>query len=259
MKKLGAFLVGLGLVAGVASAANVSSVNVVGYVNKTLQPGAAIMMTCNFQKVGGGTNTLLDVFGTNQLAQNDSVAYCDVVILWDVAQSKYQTYAQWTDGVFYKANDLAEWGAGIAANPQVPVGTGMWVVPSSAQVTNKTLTLAGEVVSVATQMVNIVAGLQMMGYPLTCNVLLQDTGFAASGAGKNDSVAYCDLVITWLGDHYQTYALWTDNKWYKANDLTEWGSSILATNTIVLGEGFWYLAQGNITLSEVSPYANNLK
>ena len=262
MKKLGAFLVGLGLAAGTVLAANTntaSSVNAVGFVNKTLHPNQWMLASCNFQKVGGGTNTLLDIFGTTQLAQDSSVAYCDVVILWDSVQSKYQAYAQWTDGVFYKANDATEWDAGLAANPEIPVGTAMWVVPSSAQSTNKTLTLAGEVVAVSTQKLNVVSGWQMIGYPLTCDVLMQNTGFAASGAAKDNSVAYCDQIITWLGDRYQTYALWTDSKWYKANDATEWDNSILATNTVVLGEGFWYIAQNNLTVTEVSPYYNNLK
>ena len=262
MKKLGAFLVGLGLAAGTVLAANTntaSSVNAVGFVNKTMEPNKWILATCNFQKVGGGTNTLLDVFGTSQLAQNDSVPLCDIVILWDVAQAKYQAYAQWTDGVFYKANDITEWGASIAANPEIPVGTAMWIVPSSALASNKTITLAGEVVSVATQTLAVASGWQLMGYPLTCDVPLQNTGFAASGAAKNDSVPLCDVVITWVSDHYQAYALWTDNQWYKANDITEWGNSILATNTITLGEGFWYIAKNDITLTEVSPYVNNLK
>jgi len=262
MKKLGALLVGLGLVTGSVFAAATNSavsVNAVGFVNKTMLNGQALLMTCNFQKVGGGTNTLLDIFGTNQLAQNDSVPACDLVIMWDIAQSKYQSYAQWTDGKFYKANDMVEWGNSIEANPNVPVGTALWLIPSSTQISNKVLTLAGEVVGVATQQINVVSGPQLMGYPLTSSVALQDTGFAASGAANNDSVPACDLVITWLGDRYQTYALWTDLKWYKANDMVEWGNSILATNTIQLGEGFWYIARNNITLTEVSPYYNNLK
>lgn len=241
------------------AAGPVTSVNAVGYMNKTLPTNEWILTTCNFQKVGGGTNTLLDVFGTTQLAQNDSLFDCDLVILWDVSQAKYDAYAQWTDGVFYKANNVSEWGLGIPANPAIPVGTAMWIVPSGSQVSNKTLTLAGEVVAVATQKMDIVSGWQLIGHPLTCDVALQNTGYAASGAAKNDSLFDCDIVITWVGAQYQAYALWTDNNWYKANDVAEWGLSILATNTIAMGEGFWYVAVNNITLTEVSPYANNLK
>ena len=262
MKKLGAFLVGLGLVAGTVLASNTntaSSVNAVGFVNKTLPVGKWILTTCNFQKVGGGTNTLLDVFGTNQLAQSDYVGLCDLVILWNPNTATYQTYAQWTDGKFYKANDASEWNNAIEANPDVPVGTAMWVTPSGSQVADKTLTLAGEVVSASTQTVSVVSGWQLLGYPLTCDVKLQDTKFAASGAAKNDYVGLCDQVILWLGSGYQTYALWTDNNWYKANDAAEWNNGIMASNTISLGEGFWYVAQNNITWTEPSAYVNNLK
>ena len=262
MKKLGAFLVGVGLVAGSVLAANTNtatSVNAVGFVNKTMPAGQWVLTTCNFQKVGGGTNTLLDVFGTTQLAQNDSLGLCDLVILWDATQDKYQTYAQWTDGKFYLANDNDQWGQGIEANPDIPVGTAMWVVPGAGQVGSKTLTLAGEVVATSTQSLNIVSGWQLIGYPLTCSIDLQGTQFAANGAAKNDALGLCDLVITWNGSAYQTYALWTDNQWYLANDNDQWGQGILASNTLQLGEGFWYVAQSAITWSEPSPYVNNLK
>jgi len=262
MKKLGAFLVGLGLVTGSVFAAATNSavsINTVGFVNKTLTAGEWLLTTCNFQKVGGGTNTLLDVYGTNQLAQNDLLGLCDLVILFNPNSATYQTFAQWTDGNFYLANDGGQWGDSIVSNAVIPVGTAMWVVPAGNQVGAKKLTLAGEVVSVATQQVSIVSGWQLVGYPFTCDMPLQQTGLAASGAAKNDLLGLCDLVIVWTGTAYQTYALWTDNNWYMANDGGQWGDSILASNSLHLAEGFWYIAQNNMTWSETNKYLNNLK
>ena len=258
MKKLGAILLGLGLVTSSVLGAAVSSVNAVGYVNKPIPAGQWVLTTCNFQKVGGGTNTLLDAFGTNQLAQSDLLGLCDLVILFDPNVAKYQTYAQWTDGQFYLANDGGQWGAGIVSNPPIPVGTAMWVVPAGNQVGTKNKTMAGEVVSIATQTVSIVKGWQLLGYPLTCDQPLQSTGLAASGAAKNDLLGLCDLVIVWNGSAYQTYALWTDNTWYKANDGGQWGLSIPASNSLHIAEGFWYIAQNNMTWTEPNPYINNL-
>jgi len=261
MKKLGAFLVGLGLVAGTVFAAatnTATSVNAVGFVNKTLQPNKWILATCNFQKVGGGTNTLLDVFGTNQLAQNDALLLCDRVILWNSSTQTYQTWAQYTDGVFYKANNDTEWASSVAGNPEIPLGTAMWLVPGSGLVENKNVTFAGEVVSAPTQNVSIVSGWQMMGYPFSSDIKLQDTKFSANGAASNDALLLCDRVVVWLGSTYKTYALYTDGSWYNANNDTEWAASVLATNTLQLGEGFWYVAQSSIVWSEDCKYLNNL-
>jgi hypothetical protein len=179
--------------------------------------------------------------------------------MWDVTEQKYQAYAQWTDGKFYKANDATEWGLSIEANPEFPIGSGAWLIPSGGQVGDKVLTLAGQVVGVVTQTVSLVSGFQMAAYPLSCSRNIQQTGLFASGANADDILGNCDLLITWDGDQYQSYAPWTDGNWYLANDATQWGLSILASNTIAMGEGFWYFAKTDLTWKEGSPYYNNLK
>ena len=115
MRKKAALVTAVMAAATIAFCADtVTSVNVVGYLKKELPQAGWIMTACNFDKTGGGTNTLLDVFGTDTLTQDDNLLLCDRVIIWNMGDSAYQTWAQWTDGIFYKANDNAEWGQGLA-------------------------------------------------------------------------------------------------------------------------------------------------
>lgn len=259
MKKTLGAVVALALAAAVVhGATEVKSVNTVGFTKKSLPAGGAVLTTCNFNPIGGGTNTLLSVFGTTQLAQDDSVGLCDLVLIWDTGTSLYQAWAQWTDGKFYKAGSLAEWNAAIEGNPAIPAGSALWVVAASGAPT-KDLAFMGEVVASSTQQVAVVAGPQLIAYPFSTSYGMQNMGFAASGATGNDSVGLADQILVWQGSQYQTYALWSgDGKWYKANDLAEWNAAIEANNTIGMAEGFWYIAQGGFTWTEANPYVGNL-
>jgi len=260
MKKLmlsvlsGVFLVALFAMAQT----EVASINIVGYSKTSFPSNRWIMVAANFDKVGGGTNTLLDVFGTNQLRQAGNLTLCDKVTVWNPTTQKYQTYAQYTDGVFYKANTGVEWGSGIVANASIPVGTAMWVVPGAGASSNKTLNVMGQVVLVATQKVDIIPGWQMVSYPFTSDMALSNSGFFASGAARAGNLTLCDKVTIWSGTNYQTYALYTDQKWYLANDGVEWAKGIVASNTIGIAQGFWYVSQSNMVWTETNKYLHNL-
>lgn len=52
----------------------------------------------------------------------------DRIITWDVATQTYQAYALYTDGTWYKCNDLDEWNLSIAATEEIGVGGGFWYV-----------------------------------------------------------------------------------------------------------------------------------
>jgi len=267
MKKLmlsalsGVFLVALFAVAQT----EVASINIVGYSKKPVTSNNWAMMSCNFDKVGGGTNTLLDIFGTNQLKGVANLTSCDKIILWQTSNLTYQTYAQRT-GFFYKANSVAQWTNAqtqsiVENGTLVPAGVGMWFVPGGGA-TNKTLTLMGQVVTVATQRIDIINNWQMLSYPFTTDFKLSNTLFFANGAARSGNLTSCDKIIVWNGSSYQTYALWTNGQWYYANSVTEWTNAraqgFTATNPISMSEGFWYVARSNMVWSETNIYLNNL-
>lgn len=258
MKRISLGLAVVGCVTLAALAAEVTSVNVVGFVKKELPAGGIILTTCNFDPVGGGTSTLLSVFGTNQLKQDDNPVNCDRILLWDPVELKYQAWAQWTDGKFYKANSIEEWNQSIEGNPEIPPGVGFWLVAGQGAPT-RDIVFMGQVVDVAVQSIDLVEAPQIVAYPFTCDIAMQELDVVDDGATGAPNPVNADRILVWEGDHYQVYALYDgDMKWYKANTIEEWNQSILATNIIRLGEAFWYIAQGAFTWIEPSKYLGNL-
>lgn len=236
---------------------SVYSVNVVGFQKKELPPaGEFILSAPPFEK--GQPATLLSIFGTNTLKQNDVLLNCDRIVMHDPDEQTYQAWAQWTDGVFYKANNAAEWAAGIAGNPEVPTGTGFWIVSASDSAPERAITYAGDVVFADSQSVGIIEGFQILAYPFSSDILLQDTSFFDDGAANNDVMLLCDRVHVYRDGSYQAYALWTDGQWYKANNAAEWAAGILATNMLSAGEGFFYEARASITWAETNKYLGAL-
>jgi hypothetical protein len=253
MKRLLSIAVAVGLVAALAPAASnvVQSANVVGYNTVTLPQAGAILATVNWEQIDGTTNTLSKCLGS-ELQDSTSPSTADRVTIWDPGTLTYQTWAMYTDKVFYKANNLAQWNLAIAGDPEIPAGAGFWIEPAGGASGPKDLTLAGQAIGVDTQSVTIVAAPQMIGYTYSADIPLQDMDFS-NGTGSV-SPATADRVSVWLGSAYQVYAMYTDMVWYKANDLAEWNLAIAATNTISMGEGFWYEPVSSFPWSEAIPY-----
>jgi len=259
MKKLMSLaLTGL-LAATVAHAASneVYSVNVVGFQKLQISPSTYYLSACNFE--AGSSNTLQDIFGTDMLAQNDNYLRCDRVLIYDNATQTYQAWAQWTDGVFYKANTMTEWNQSIAGNPEVPVGAGFFIVCGIGG--SNTITYVGDVVMNESNSVVLKPGFQVVSYPFSSDIALQSTSLRTCGAIANENYLSADRVMTYNAGTYQTYALYTDGIWYKANSMTEWNQSIPATNTIKAGESVFYRRVGssNLTWTETNKYLQSLQ
>lgn len=231
---------------------SVYSVNVVGFQKTELPPsGQFILAAPPFQT--GEPATLLSIFGTNTLRQNNNYLNCDRVILFNTDEQTYQTWAQWTDGVFYRANNASEWAAGISGNPELSPGTGFWILSSSSSTTN-TLTFVGDVILDEEIGVNILEGLHILGYPFSSEIAMQESGFAGSGATANNNYLSADQISIYQNGQYQTYAVWTDGQWYRANNASEWAAGILSDEIILPGQGFFYRARNNLTWTETNRY-----
>lgn len=259
MKKLMSLaLTGL-LAATVAHAASneVYSVNVVGFQKMQIQPNTFYLTACNFE--AGSSNTLLDIFGTDMLTQNDNYGLCDRVLVYDNATQTYQAWAQWTDGVFYKANTMTEWNLSIAGNPVLPIGSGFFLVCGASS--SNTVTYVGDVVMDQSNSVVLKPGFQVVSYPFSSDIALQDTALVDCGAIANDNYGAADRIMVYQNGSYQTYAPWTDGVWYKANSMDEWNQSIAATNVIKAGEGIFYYRVGssNLTWTETNKYLQSLQ
>lgn len=256
MKRIVMAIAVLGLIAtmGFAASNEVSSVNIVGY-NVDLVPGSN-----NFNLVAVQFDafdpTLLGVFGTNQLTAGGFPAQADSVYLYDPsAVPPYTTYALKTPfgaGAiqFY---DTSDW-FGSASNPPIPAGTAMWLQSTPGTSPAKTVTLAGEAVADPIVTNGIVAGFQLMGYPFSSEIDLNDTDLGTQGTAGTFP-AQADQIFVWNGAGYNSYALKDQGggatAWF---DQGAWFAATPPAIPIPLGRGFWYLAKSGFAWAEGNPY-----
>jgi len=160
MKKLSLLLAGLCVAASVSAQAantNVTSVNMVGFVNQNLIANQFHFSAVQMATVGG-TNQSFDTLIGNQLPGGS------VVFFWN---STSQAWAKATKAA------PAKGGWGIYSNRQVSVGEGIFIHSTS----NMTVSFAGEVPLAPTSTVSLVAGYNAIGYmypvdmPFTNSVL----------------------------------------------------------------------------------------
>lgn len=237
--------------------AQVTSANVVGYVKKDLVPGEYMLVGTAFTGSNASTNTLKDILGS-QLTQSANYLTADRVIMWSTNSSSYQAYAMYTDGEFYPCNTADEWNNAVApVNPNIPVGTGFWIVPASGATETNSLVFSGDVVSAATNEISIVSGYQMINYPFSSAQEIATLDTSSMTASANYLTA--DRIGVWTGGSYQYYGLYTDYNWYPCNDIDQWNNAVAETDYLLdIGEGFWFIAQQAQTLTETNKYINNL-
>ena len=252
----------IGLVLALVSmvfAADVPSVNVAGFVRKSLAAGELTIVGVNLDGIGS-PQTLQSLFGDDAVA-NANFVQADWFTTFDEVGKTYQRYAMYTDGEFYKCNTRAEWedlGA-TAQNPTLDVGSALWVRCNSGGANEFSVT--GEAVMDVSKQVDLVSGLQMVCYPLSSEIDIDSLDLPADGATANGNFVQADQIFTWEGSGYQKYALYTDNKWYGCNTRTEWesGPFVLGSDRVLkVGEGFWYNAKGAVTWTEDNQYLASL-
>jgi hypothetical protein len=262
MKRLFFVAVGLGILVMVSSAVEVTSVNVVGYKKVVIPPGQKFnMVGMNFDAFDA---TLLGVFGTNQLNQGTATAFkkADKVYIWDTAlgdSGGFRVYAQKDDRQFY---DVGAWG-GSPTNPPLTAGTGMFLQSGFAASETNEIVLMGEAVDVEEQQMDVVEGFQVMAYPFSSDINIQDTDFANDGARKGTATAFkkADKLYEWdlnLGTEggFNVYGLKDDDQWY---DVGAWGGAPVDVD-IKVGAGFYYESfnTNGFVWSETNQYLDNL-
>jgi len=248
MKKAWILALVLGVTSGVALAADVMSVNVVAFTKvNVVGNGTFTLLATPFDAIDTADDNLLGVFGTNSLIRNTRATGADQVWLYDSSIPMWNVYWQQPDGLFYDGYTLAPSNA--------PVGPGVGIIIQSPSVSSDhEIAFMGQVVTVSTQKIDIVSQWNVIGYPFSSAVDIQDTGFAASGATPSGRPTGADQLWFLKADGtFKSYYLNTTGKWNDGDDLTE------ATNVVVpLGQGFMYQAIAGFQWAETNKYLNNL-
>lgn len=245
MKKTLGAVVALALAAAVVhGATEVKSVNVVGFTKVNIKPGAFSLIGFNFNSLDAQGQTLRGVLGSGLYA-DDFPFNADNLYVYDTGSSVYKNYYQRSDGLFYDADKFTFSDPGPATNPVVAVGEGMFVA-GSLNVGAHDLSLMGEVVSASNQTVDVVNNFQILSFPFSQAIDIQETSFGAmSGASLSVFPFNADNIymLTPSGS-YANYYLGADGKWRDVND---WSFSNQNPAPVVgvqvqLGQSFFYQA-----------------
>jgi len=223
MKKLGAFLLGVGLIAGVTFAADsntATSVNVVGFNKITAEKGKLVMVSTAFKSIDGSSLKTTNVFGGQGLPTATKI------FVYDPITSGYIS-----DGLDFRGN----WGTNITYEG----GMAFWLlIPVSAPTNVYNISLSGEV-PMANQASNLVFnGLTMWGFPYTASVLWTNTTLAKNSVTGDKLFIY----------NSSTGGYSSNGKDFRGN----WSNPNMVINP---GDGFWYsTSRAMFTSVENKPY-----
>jgi hypothetical protein len=189
MKNLGAFLVGMSLVAGAALAANpVTSVNIVGFNKVDCPRGKFVLVTTAFKSINGAPLKSEDVFGS-QLPDGSTIFAYDATIPAYVGDTI--TFMGWDANITYKG------------------GMGLWIyVDPSAPSNTYSITLSGEVPMQSVSTNIMYSGYNLAGFPFTASVLWTNTVLAKEIEAKGEGTIFTyDPVLGYKGNGY-TFLGW---------------------------------------------------
>ena len=252
MKRILGVLAIVALVAMTVQAVEVKSQNVAGVYTKTLPSnGGLIALAVQVDPFDSADATLEGVLGTDQLrAEVGKTQGADKVYMWN--GTGYDIF--WMKEIA----GVNVWSdAGGATNPPVDSGTAFWIRSQNNQDDDLGITITGQAVENAEIVTPISAGLQMMAYPFSSGVAVNDTDFITDGASQESGkTTQSDKIYLWDPVSSGYTILKTvdgDNYWQ-----VQGGGGGAATDVIGIGDGIWYEAQGSYSWGETNAYLSNL-
>ena len=242
---LGAFLITV-FVSMVTHAQTDVYSNIVGYQRVGIPSNGFALVSSPFD---AGTNASVQEVVGPQLTGNTGIAAADQILFWDQQASKYvQLYLhsileQWVDTSAIP---------NIIATNEIANGQGFWF--GSVQSSNQSVVIVGDVVVDDAITNAITPGLQLLSYPYSTDIPLNESGLTnglGGGFADSDHVVIWDASTQTYKQFYlhPTLKLWVD---------TSVVPNIIATNILHTGEGFWYernVTAGNFDWIEDRPYA----
>ena len=240
-----------------ASAAEVTSDNVVGYAKIDLAEGFNLIGS-QFLEVGATTKDVNDFIfdGSALLGLDDEWAYQTTMRVW--TGNGYDIYG-WLDGDDGTANEMPEWNntwlledfSDVAAE-DMDLGKGVWIVTKKAG----TITVLGEVATGDTYTVDVVEGFNLIANPFPCEISVQN--IKCDLDGLDAEWAYQTTMRLWTGNGYDIFG-WLDSEDGTANEMPEWNNSWLledfsdlASAKLKVGEAIWFIAPtaGTVTFTK---------
>lgn len=234
MKKA-VILAGCALLIAPAAFAQVYSANAVGYVKKSIDPGAFDLLRYDFLAIEPGETLIGDV------VPQDQVPIGTKAFFWNSAAQTFDS-----EGVVYiKADDKVEWNPGTSV---VEPGVGFFLQIPDTEPAAVDVVMVGEVPGSNNDSDNtdlpIVEGFSLVGYPYPATRAWEDTTLA-------QSAELGDKLFTWDAAA-QSYAS-AGFIYVKAEDVNRWNPQGIMLEP---GQGFFYQKEsaGGKTWAEAKPY-----
>ena len=226
-------LVGCALLIAPTAFSQVYSANAVGYVKKTIAPGALDLLRYDFLAIDGATTTVVEVLPADNTPANTRV------FLWDAAGQQFSIETLVSD------KTGTAWSPGTS---EITPGVGFFVQIDAAEAADVDLVMVGEVPgdnnNSAASSVAIVEGLSLVGYAYPASVAWTDTTLAGAAVDG-------DRLFTWdtASQQYNIDTYVVD----KTGSAWSPGDKVLEP-----GQGFFYqreIGGGALSWDETKPYA----
>jgi hypothetical protein len=246
--------------------AQVESVNVVGYITKTLTEKNN-MVGLNFGKVGdGGAIAIVDLIPKDQPGLNAGAGVTVADNIQVLVGAGYTTYYLCNGnigkgGAYVPAADgWVKFGEAAVTTDTIQSGGAFWFISQSATAGNPVnLTLAGQVATDATLTKSIQPGLNMIanGYAADIAFANPETGLSVGVKGAGSAVA--DNIQVLASGAYTTYYFCNGNigkggAYVPAADgWVKFGESAVTTDTVPAGAAAWYISRGTEAFDWVCP------
>ncbi len=201
----------------------------------------------------------------DQLTPGLNPATADTIIMWDPVGQRYRS-------VYYLFEDPEDPGnpynykwidtgvdPNVVVTSEVPAGVGFWV--RTRQPSDQSVTLIGEIATEGAFTNIIRPGMQILAYPYSTPIAINDMAFVACGAQAGSGPEDADTIFTWdpATRTYRYYYLLEDvgnmNYNFKWIDMGVEPNEV-ATNRIMPGQAFWYRHRGTAAFNwiEQKPY-----
>jgi len=242
--------VALTALAGVAVAQDVYSVNTVGFYKVDILPaGKMYLAAMQFDQINPADETMLGVFGTNNLRKSNLPTAADRLYLWDGVA--WHQFFQKTDGQFYDVTAPT-----IPTNPALHAATAFFLQSPGPSTTTNTITLKGQVIEDTTVLTSVPVGLRTYAYPFSERSALKDMALDEQGTAANLPTAADRLYL------YNSASNAYQQCWLKLADRDGYDTAVTGGSpqnpTVALGQAFWYQARNAFSWSETNVYLGNL-
>jgi hypothetical protein len=260
MKKilLGAMIASVALA---ASAAEVTSGNVVGYTKIQLNEGYN-MIGVQFADIGGAEKSLTNVLKLDDTfaGYDDDYNFYNMMRIWTGSGYEFYGWAGTSgtdvDGDSSLDNTWTDMDAYAVEDVFMPTSSGVWIVTEKAG----TLTASGEVI-LKDVTININEGYNLICNPFPCEIAITDFGVLDDTfAGYDDDYNFYNMMRIWTGSGYEFYG-WAgtsgtdvdgdsslDNTWTDMDAYAVEGK-------IKAGEAVWIIAEKAGTMTFKAPVA----